>query len=576
MDAGASVQTVSLGRHGQSIRQAVERLNTERFLQRLWAQDAGLWSADRAVQSSIRNRLGWLSISRVMATQTATLSRLVQEVRDAGFTHALLLGMGGSGLFAEVCRRTFGVASGHLDLAVLDTTDPAAIRAQQSRCEPARLCLIVSSKSGSTIEIAALCKYFYELLSPLGHPGDHCLAITDRGTPLEAQAERLRFRRVLTHGCGSGAEVGGRFSALTYFGLVPAALIGVDLGRLLRRVDAMFSRCSPEASLDDNPALQLGAALGALAQDGRDKLTLLCSPPVASFGTWVEQLMAESTGKMGRGIVPIHGEPLREVSSYGPDRLFIELQLESEREGAIDRHVRALEAAGHPVIRIRWQDRYDLGGEAVKWFIATTVAGRLLGIDPFDEPNVKESKDRTNALLDRYTRERPFDEEEPCCAEGDLAVYGPAASPSESVGRCLSAFFRQRREGDYVALLSFLPRAAALDGATQALREHLGARLGAATMLQFGPRYLHSTGQLYKGGPDRGLFLLFTADEREDLPIPGEHYTFGILKRAQALGDFGAMRDHGRRILRIHLRGNPDRAMQQLAARIDEALTTTG
>ena len=568
---GTSVQTAALNRHSGLVQQAAERLRAQRFLQRLWRQDASLWSNDPAVQSSIKNRLGWLSISEVLSQQTEAVSRLVQEIRSVGFTHALLLGMGGSGLFAEVCRQTFGVAPGHLDLAVLDTTDPTAIRSHQSRCDPAHLCVIVSSKSGSTIEVASLAKYFYSLLTPLGNPGDHCLAITDCGTPLETQAKAQRFRRVLTHGCGTGAEVGGRFSALTYFGLVPAALIGADINRLLRRADEMLARCGSEASFDDNPALQLGAALGALAQAGVDTLTLLCAPPIASFGTWVEQLIAESTGKKGQGIVPIHGEPVREPAGYGSDRVFVELQLASELDKTLERQVDALESAGHPVIRIRWQDRYDLGGEAVKWFIATTIAGSLLGIDPFDEPNVKESKDRTKALLERYVRDRRFDEGQPCCSDEQFNIYGPSGQPGP-VASCLSAFFQQRRPDDYVALLSFLPRTAVLDRAAQTLREWFAERLRVATMLQFGPRYLHSTGQLYKGGPNHGLFLLFTADERCDLPIPGEHVTFATLKQAQALGDFDAMRDKGRRILRVHLRGDHERAMQRLTKMIEEAL----
>jgi len=576
--SNASVQTAWWDRHTDRIAHAAGELHTHRILQRLWDHDAGLWSADPTVQASIRKRLGWLSICGVMASKTQTLRRVAEDLHGAGFTHALLLGMGGSALFAEVSRHTFGVAPGHLDLTVLDTTDPTAIRAHR-RISLERLCVIVSSKSGSTSETSALAAYFYDAFTQgAAVPGAHCLAITDADTPLAARAQALGFRHILTHGAGTGAEVGGRFSALTYFGLAPAALLGVDLDRLVRRAEEMFTRCGPGTALDDNPAVQLGAALGALAQGGQDKLTLLCAPELASFGTWVEQLIAESLSKQGRGITPIHGEPWREVSAYASDRFFVELQLATHPDAALDARVQGLIAGGHPVLRVRWQDPYDVGGEVAKWFIAAALAGHLLGINPFDEPNVQESKDRTKALLEQYARERRFREEAPACQEAQLAVYsgdrerrgGGSAGPL-SLAQCLGAFFQRLRPGDYVAVLSFLPRTPALDRAALTLRERIGERLGVATMLQVGPRYLHSTGQLYKGGPDGGLFLLLTAEEREDLPIPGEPFTFGALKRSQALGDFQAMQQRGRRILRLHLRGDPDQAVNQLLRLVEEA-----
>ncbi|MBI2496294.1 MAG: hypothetical protein HYW10_07055 [Candidatus Omnitrophica bacterium] len=569
-----SLQTIHCGAHAAAVEAALARLDAQQFMKRLWTSDASLWSAEPATQSLISQRLGWLTIPRVMAKETDALRRFAEDIRDGGFTHVFLLGMGGSGLFSEVCRHTFGIAAAHPDLVVLDTTDPTAIREQRRRCPLERLLVIVSSKSGSTSETSALSKYFYEALKSVsGHPGAHCLAITDAGTPLEAQAKAWRFRRVFVHGPGSGAEVGGRFSALTAFGLVPAALMGVDTAVLLRRAEDMFSRCGPDAPIPDNPAAQLGAVLGALAPRGFDKLTLVCAPALASVGTWIEQLIAESLGKGGRGIAPICAEPVREPAAYASDRVFVELQLASRLDGVMDRQIRALEQAGHPVVRIRWDDPYDLGGEVAKWCLATAVAGALLRVNPFDEPNVKESKDRTKALLEQRAREGRFlDEEEPLFSDAELAVYGTTAgwSASASLTQCLSEFFKRLHPSDYIALLSFLPRTPALDRLTTALRERLARETAHATMLGFGPRYLHSTGQLYKGGPDTGIFLLFTGDEPEDLAIPGEPFSFGVLKYAQALGDFQAMQERGRRILRIHLRGNLDQSMERLARTISE------
>ena len=610
-------QTMALGPHAATVEVAMERLASQDAIRRLWDRDASLWSADRATHTVIRNRLGWLTISHVMARHADALRQFTQEVRESGFTHAFLLGMGGSGLFAEVCSHTFGVAPNHPGFTVLDTTDPTAIRTHQGRHPLQQLLVVMSSKSGKTSETTALSKYFYEAFAsvnpaigprpsavgrmdisgpaggrdvapivgvggappPLGgvglhsHPGSHCLAITDAGTPLETQATRWQARRVFVHGPGTGADVGGRFSALTYFGLVPAALMGVDVALLLRRASEMLARCGLEGSIRDNPAASLGAVLGALARDGRDKLTLVCAPELASAGTWIEQLIAESLGKQGRGIIPISGEPLREPSAYADDRVFVELQLADHADETIDRKLRELEQAGHPVVRIRWDDRYDLGGEIAKWCVATAMAGTLMEVNPFDEPNVQESKDRTKVLLEAHARQGRFLETEPLLFEdADVAVSGTVVSGRlRSLAQSVSDLFRQLRPREYVALLSFLPRTPALDRALTVLRERIARQLsGHATMLGFGPRYLHSTGQLYKGGPDVGVFLLFTTQEREDLPIPGEPYTFGVLKHAQALGDVEAMQQRGWRMLRIHIRGNPEVAMWRLGNAIDE------
>lgn len=569
------IQTTVLGPHAATVEVAMERLASQDAVRRLWDRDASLWTTDRATQALIRNRLGWLTISHVMAQQADALRQFTHEVRESGLTHAFLLGMGGTGLFAEVCSQTFGVAPNHPGFTVLDTTDPTAIRTHQRRHPLQQLLVIMSSKSGATSETTALSKYFYEAFASVNsHPGSHCLAITDAGTPLDIQANRWQVRRLFVHGPGTGADVGGRFSALTYFGLVPAALMGVDVALLLRRVNEMLIRCGPEGSIHDNPAASIGAMLGALAHEGRDKLTLVCAPELASAGTWIEQLIAESLGKEGRGIIPVFGEPLREPSTYADDRVFVELQLADHADETITRWLHELEQAGHPIVRIRWDDRYDLGGEVAKWCVATAMAGTLMELNPFDEPNVQESKDRTKVLLEVYARQGRFLETEPLLFEdADVAVSGTVVSGKlRSLAQSVSDLFQKLRPREYVALLSFLPRTPALDRALTALRERIARQLsGHATMLGFGPRYLHSTGQLYKGGPDAGVFLLFTTQEHEDLPIPGEPYTFGVLKQAQALGDVQAMQQRGRRILRIHIRGNPEVAMRRLTNAIDEA-----
>lgn len=570
----ASKQTLCLGMWQSQWDSCLKRLTFQKLSERLWAQDPSLWTQQPTVEASIRNRLGWLSITPLMLGSCSSLENLARELRQDGFTDALLLGMGGSGLFSEVCRSLFGVAPGALELIVLDTTDPTAILTQQRRLSPERFCAIVSSKSGTTIEITALSRYWYERLSSLAkRPGAPFLAITDARTPLESQAKAWNFRRIFVHGKGAGAEVGGRFSALTYFGLVPAALIGVNTQRLLERAQEMFARCGVSVRLEDNPGVQLGAAIGSLGLAGKDKLTLLCSDATAGFSTWVEQLIAESLGKQGKGIIPIHGEKINPHAFYGEDRLFIELQLASAPDRALEEHVAALIRQNHPVIRIRWEDLYDLGGEVAKWELATAVAGAVMEVNPFDEPNVQESKDRTKVLLEQHARSRTWnDEAKEICEEKDIVVYAASLDlAAESLAQCLGRFFATRQAGDYIAFLSFLPRLRELDEILYTLREQARVDFGLATLLGFGPRYLHSTGQLFKGGSNSGLFVLLTSEEPEDLPIPGEPFTFGILKQAQALGDFQAMRERKRRVLRVHCKGTLLSALKQLKSALEQA-----
>lgn len=531
---------------------------------RLWDKDAGLWSGDPATQQRIRGRLGWLSIASVMASRLPEIDAAAKDIRRAGFTHAVLLGMGGSSFFAEVCRAIVGVAPGWLDLVVLDTTDPSAIVAAQARAPLDRTLFIVSSKSGTTAESGALCEYFYHGVQALkgAQAGEQFLAITDAGTPLEALARQRAFRATFVHGPATGQDVGGRFSALTHFGLVPAALMGLDIRRLLDRAEAMGEACRPSSTASENPGAQLAAALALALEAGQDKILFVGSARTARFGVWAEQLIGESTGKAGKGLVLIDGETLRDPAAASKDRLVLELQLEGERDARLARQVDGYGAAGHPVIRLSWRDPYDVGGEVVRWFVATALVAHAMQINPFDEPNVKESKDRTVALLDRYAREHRLPEAAPALREEGIAVYG--AKGAGSLPAALQAWRAQIRAGDYAAVLSFLPRTPALDGAVESLRARVSELTGAATMLGYGPRYLHSTGQLHKGGPDRVVLLLLTSDDPADLPVPSYPYTFSVLKHAQALGDFQALQERRRRVLRLHLGSSPESGLQRL------------
>ena len=555
---------------------AWQRLGGSAWLQRLWARDAGLWASTPAEAKAIQGRLGWLSILPVMESAAEDLTAFAKQVKQAGFTHAVLLGMGGSSLFPEVCRNIFGAAPGWLDLHILDTTDPTAIAQARQRLPLERTLVIVSSKSGTTIEPKALCQYFYEQLRQIrgASAGEQCVAITDAGSPLEAQALRMGFRRGFAHGPATGAEVGGRFSALTSFGLVPAALLGVDLRRLLSRARAMLENSQDDRPLAEKSAVQLGLALGEGAASGRDKVTLVCPPHVAALGAWIEQLVAESTGKIGKGLIPICGEPLRPPEAYGADRLFIEVQRLDRPDRALDEPLRALAQAGHPVMQLRWDDAYDLGGETMRWFIATVLAGAMMRLNPFDEPDVQESKDRTKALLQQYARGQTLPSQEPpLLTDGTITVVGDRARfKGATLPELLCDMFQQVSPKDYLAILSFLPRSASLERQVIALRERLAAGTGAATIVSHGPRYLHSLGQLYKGGPDQGVLVCLTCDEPDDLPIPGQPYTFGVLKHAQAVGDVQALTDRRRRVLHLHLGSQPEGDLARLLNAVEQAV----
>jgi Phosphoglucose isomerase len=479
-------------------------------------------------------------------------------VRTAGFKHAVLLGMGGSSLAPEVMDETFGVAPGQPKLIILDTTDPDTIDAVEHEIDLAHTLFIVASKSGGTLETLSHFKYFFAKVEALGggKPGAQFIAITDPGTKLDSLAQEHGFRQVFRN----PPDIGGRYSALSFFGMVPAAIIGIDVEKLLDCAESMQQACDQGVPARDNPGVWLGAVMGTLALHGHDKVTLVASPPIATFGYWVEQLIAESSGKEGKGIVPVEGEALGRPEVYGADRLFVYVRTQEGADPTQDERVATLERAGQPVVRLGMEDLYDLGQEFFRWEFAIAVACALIGVNAFDQPNVQESKDVTDALLAQYSQNGKLPEPTPVLKTESgrvaLVAEGPQAARVAQAGslqEALSAFANQARPGDYFALLAYVQRTPETDAALQRIRLRLRDAHRTATTVGYGPRFQHSTGQLHKGGPNTGLFLQFVAANRTDKPIPDAPYTFGTLKAAQALGDLQTLERRGRRVIRLDL-----------------------
>lgn len=524
METGQFV--TQLGANETAVAQTLAQLEQDQINARIWQHDHTVWRPD---PTEISNRLGWLRLPQTMQPEIERINMFVEGVRRDGFTHGLLLGMGGSSLAPELFAKIFGSPAG-LHLAVVDTTDPDAILALTQAVPLTKTLFMVATKSGGTVETLSAFKYFYNRVvdEAVARPGDHFVAITDPGSSLEKLAAQYHFRITFLN----DPHIGGRYSALSHFGLVPAALVGVDIAHLLAR--AGEAAHAPET-------IRLGAILGTLARHGRDKLTLITSPEIASFGDWVEQLVAESTGKEGKGILPVVGEPLGEPDVYSRDRLFVYLHLPNSRAAAAQLAV--LEEAGHPVVSIGLGDVYDLGGQFMWWEMATAVAGHLLNIQPFDQPNVESAKVLARQMVAAYheTGELPGGEQAPLTAED------------------LHSFLAQIHPGDYVALQAFVPPTATTDAALQALRLAIRDQYKVATTVGYGPRFLHSTGQLHKGDRGNGLFIQFTSDPVHDVAIPDEagkpasSMTFGVLIKAQALGDGDALLAEGRRFIRFHL-----------------------
>ncbi len=545
-----------LGSLSDKVSERVKDLASHAAARRLWLPDPTLWTQDSGEQEEILRRVGWLRAPEKSRALIPQVKRILADCQKEGYTHALLLGMGGSSLAPEVLRLTFGVQTVNgkpgLDLAILDSTDPAQVRAAAQRAPLAKTLFIVSSKSGSTSETQSHLAFFWKrAVHNLGKDkaGAHFVAITDPGSMLEKQARERSFREVML----ADPTVGGRYSALIAFGMLPAGLLGLDLDRWLDRAEAMMKVSTPATPAGRNPGLVLGAILGEAALAGRDKLTILTDPEFSAFGSWLEQLVAESSGKQGKGIVPVDQETLLPPRNYSKDRLFVYIRL----TGSLDSSVQKLQAAGHPALVLPLKDAYDLSAEFYRWEVAIAIACAIMDIDAFNQPDVQDNKSRTQQKIAAFKSSGKLDEGEAIWEGEGGRVYGqafPGLNGARTIADVVEAFLQHVKGGvDYVALNAYLPRNPRTFSKLQKVRSVVLVRTGCATTLGFGPRFLHSTGQLHKGGGDNGVFIQITADPRIDFEIPDQGIRFATLERAQALGDLEALRSRGRRAIRIHL-----------------------
>jgi len=552
---------------------ALDDWTANRKVARLWARDAMLWT-----DKDEDKWLGWLHIADEQLKTIKRFTNFAAEVKDAAFDHVLLMGMGGSSLCPEVLRKSFGKIDGFPELHVLDSTDPAQIKSFADRIDLANTLFIVSSKSGTTLEPNIFKQYFYDRAKDAvgeDEAGNRFVAITDPGSKLRDEATREGFRKIFL----GVPSIGGRYSALSDFGLAPAAAMGINIETFLNRTIGMVRACG-DASAKNNPGVILGAVLGVAHNQRRDKITIIASPEIEDLGAWLEQLLAESTGKSGKGLIPIDREPIGQPDTYRQDRVFAYLRLETAPDAAQDAAVSALAESHHPVITISVPDVYDLGQEFFRWEIATAVAGSIIGINPFDQPDVEASKVATRKLTEEYERTGSLPAETSFFESGGVKLFADQRNADElsqlvqdrSLAAYLKVHLNRLREGDYFALLAYLEMNETHESALQSMRDSIRDAKHVATCLGFGPRFLHSTGQAYKGGPNSGVFLQITCDDARDLPVPDQKYTFGVVKAAQARGDFEVLAERGRRALRVHLGGNVSSGLKSLADIIRQAL----
>ncbi|HEY8716543.1 MAG TPA: bifunctional transaldolase/phosoglucose isomerase [Candidatus Acidoferrum sp.] len=541
-------------------------------VRRLWQRDAALWTG-----TDENNWLGWLHITEEQLAHIGALQEIAADIKKAGFKHALLLGMGGSSLCPEVLRMTFGKIAGYPELHVLDSTDPAQIKAIESKVDLSSTLCIVSSKSGTTLEPNIYKQYFFERIKEkvgAEEVGKHFIAVTDPGSKLQQVAERDKFRKIFM----GVPSIGGRYSALSNFGMVPGAVMGMDVAKFLNNTAEMVKACGAAAAADTNPGATLGMILGVAANLGRDKLTITASPGISDLGAWLEQLIAESTGKVGKGIIPVDREPLAKPDTYGNDRIFAYLRLEGGANAAQDAAITALEAAGHPVVRITVDNIYNLGQEFFRWEIATAVAGSIIGINAFNQPDVEASKIETKKLTSEYEKSGHLPAESPFFEGEGLKLYADEKNTAALNGHAkladtLKAHLDRLHPGDYFAVLGYITMNEGNEKALQVIRLAVRDKKKVATVLGFGPRFLHSTGQAYKGGPNSGVFLQITCDDAVDLPVPDQKYSFGTVKAAQARGDFAVLAERGRRALRVHLGKDVAAGLATLTKAVKQAIS---
>ncbi|MCL5267009.1 MAG: bifunctional transaldolase/phosoglucose isomerase [Bacteroidetes bacterium] len=562
-------QTMSLGSLDKAVRDRIVSLDHDKFTGRLWEKDPTLWKEDEASQKIIKNALGWLHVPEKIEEVVDELTEFASSVRKAGFRHVVHMGMGGSSLAPLVLAESFGLPDGGIPLTVLDTTDPATILKIEKEVPLSETLFIVASKSGTTAEPNAFGDYFYEKVRAVKgvHAGENFVAITDSGSKLIDVAAKRKYRKTFLN----FSDIGGRYSALSYFGLVPAALLGVDIPKLLTRALRMARACDSCVPAERNPGVSLGAAMGELALKGKDKLTFIVSKEAGTLGLWLEQLVAESTGKGGKGILPVSDELVMNPEDYGKDRFFAYIKMKGSADTQLEDRVRSLSDAGHPVVTVEMTDLFDIAQEFFRWEIATATAGAVIGINAFDQPNVQESKDNTNRLLAEVRANGKLTEEEPSLQDGAIRVYGDASG--NTLVEVLKSFFASSNPGDYVPFMAYVPEGGDVDSHAASMRAAIQHGLHLATTFGYGPRFLHSTGQYHKGGPNTGLFVQLTSEDTVDAPLPGQPFGFSVFKKAQALGDLEALRKHGRRVIRIDLGKDLAGGLERLDRAVKESVS---
>src|SRR6266702_620703 len=563
----SKVSDVALRTGQAEFEAALERLKSQNTIARIWQKDASVWSDKPEHQKIIANSLGWLTVPENVLERVAELKSFAEEIRAAGFTHAVVLGMGGSSLCPEVLRQSFGHQKGYPELLVLDSTVPAAVAHLEAQIKLESTLFIVASKSGSTTEPQMFERYFYERVkqSKGAKVGENFVAVTDPGTLLERQAKEQGYRKTFVN----WADIGGRYSALSFFGMVPFSVMGGDVEALLERAVAAAKSCQSEDAAA-NPGAALGALLGTLANKGMDKLTLVTSKEIASLGLWIEQLVAESTGKQGKGIVPIAGEALSSPGEDGKDRVFVSIAVGSGDADTTAR-IAALENAGFAVVRQQLAGPIDLGATFFVWEFATAVAGSLLSIDAFDQPNVQESKDNTKRLLEEFVSKGALPEQKALISEGALKLYSEDKTLGTTLDSAIAAHLKKVHAGDYVAITQYFLETPEVETLVQKLRLAVRSKTHAASTTGYGPRFLHSTGQLHKGGGNNGLFIQLTAQDAKDIAIPHEPFGFSVLKQAQSLGDLESLLKHGRRAVRVDLGPDVVAGLKRLLLAVEKA-----